>query len=53
MRGVYAMDMKKILEQPEYKFLKEDKNLGDNIILLVLGGLLCLRYECGNLRPLM
>lgn len=30
--------MKHILDQPEYAFLKTDRHLGDNIILLGLGG---------------
>ena len=35
------MDIKQIkeaLKTSEYDFLREDKNLGDNIILLTLGG---------------
>jgi len=30
--------MKQLLDQPEYSFLKTDKHLGDNIILLGFGG---------------
>lgn len=30
--------IKKKLKTSEYDFLREDKNLGDNIILLTLGG---------------
>lgn len=32
------MDFKKIIKEPEYNFLRDNKHLGDNIILLVLGG---------------
>ncbi len=32
------MDFKEIINMKEYSFLKEDKHLGDNIILLGLGG---------------
>ena len=31
-------DYKKILNSPEYEFLKTNEHLGDNIILLALGG---------------
>lgn len=30
--------IKEVLKTGEYDFLREDKNLGDNIILLTLGG---------------
>lgn len=30
--------IKEVLKTGEYDFLRKDKNLGDNIILLTLGG---------------
>lgn len=32
------MDFKKLIESPEYDFLRTNKNLGDNVICLGLGG---------------
>ena len=32
------MEIKKILEQPEYGFLRENPLLGDRVVLLGLGG---------------
>lgn len=38
--------IKKALTTKEYDFLRDDKHLGNNIILLALGGELCLWNQC-------
>ena len=35
---VTAKDVEQDLKKPEYNFLRENEHLGDNIILLTLGG---------------